>query len=307
MYGEATRYEGGENGGEPARAGQGSDRQGAERPHCRRVARIAFYFFLSLFPFILVLFSLTGYIGREAAFHWVMGQLEATMPQAASRTVVEFVHQVTASPSAGALSISLVLILWSASNIFGALADGLNQAYRVEQRHRWWKKRILSLLLMALTALALLGVSVVVLAGPEIATTLGLRQPARLLLRWPLIFALSVCLMWLSYYLLPNHDQSRAKRRILVGAIVGTTLWVSVTMLFRLYVANFARFTVVYGVVGGVVVILLIWTYLTALSILVGGEVAAALERRSPKVQGRPEGQARGRRGIARRAPSPTP
>ena len=277
-----------------------SDRIAAES------ARIAFYFFLSLFPFILVLFSLTGYIGREAAFHWVMGQLEATMPQAASRTVVEFVHQVTASPSAGALSISLVLILWSASNIFGALADGLNQAYRVEQRHRWWKKRILSLLLMALTALALLGVSVVVLAGPEIATTLGLRQPARLLLRWPLIFALSVCLMWLCYYLLPNHDQSRAKRRILVGAIVGTTLWVSVTMLFRLYVANFARFTVVYGVVGGVV-ILLIWTYLTALSILVGGEVAAALERRSPKVQGRPEGQARGRRGIARGAPSPTP
>jgi membrane protein len=235
-----------------------------------------------------------------------MGQLEATMPQAASRTVVEFVHQVTASPSAGALSISLVLILWSASNIFSALADGLNQAYRVEQRHRWWKKRILSLLLMALTALALLGVSVVVLAGPEIATTLGLRQPARLLLRWPLIFALSVCLMWLSYYLLPNHDQSRAKRRILVGAMVGTTLWVSVTMLFRLYVANFARFTVVYGVVGGVV-ILLIWTYLTALSILVGGEVAATLERRSPKVQGSREGQTRGRRGIARRAPSPTP
>jgi membrane protein len=277
-----------------------SDRIAAES------ARIAFYFFLSLFPFILVLFSLTGYIGREAAFEWVMGQLEATMPQAASRTVVEFVHQVTASPSAGALSISLVLILWSASNIFSALADGLNQAYRVERRHRWWKKRILSLLLMALTALALLGVSVVVLAGPEIATTLGLRQPARLLLRWPLIFALSVCLMWLCYYLLPNHDQSRAKRRILLGAMVGTTLWVSVTLLFRLYVANFARFTVVYGVVGGVV-ILLIWFYLTALSILVGGEVAAALERRSPKVRGLQEGQTRGRRGIARRAPSPTP
>jgi membrane protein len=277
-----------------------SDRIAAES------ARIAFYFFLSLFPFILVLFSLTGYFGREAAFHWVMGQLEATMPQAASQTVVEFVRQVTASPSVRALSISLVLILWSASNIFSALADGLNHAYRVERRHRWWKKRILSLLLMALTALALFAVSVVVLAGPEIATTLGLRQPARLLLRWPLIFALSVCLMWLCYYLLPNHDQSRAKRRILVGAIVGTTLWVSVTMLFRLYVANFARFTLVYGVVGGVV-ILLIWFYLTALSILVGGEVAAALERRSPKVQGRREGQAKERRGIARRAPSPTP
>ena len=277
-----------------------SDRLAAES------ARIAFYFFLSLFPFILVLFSLTGYFGREAAFHWVMRQLEATMPQAASHTVVEFVRQMTASPSAGALSISLLLILWSASNIFAALADGLNHAYRVERRHRWWKKRILSLLLMALTALALLGVSVVVLAGPEIATRPGLRQPARLLLRWPLIFALSVCLMWLCYLLLPNHDQSRAKRRILVGAVVGTTLWIFATLLFRLYVANFARFTVVYGVVGGVV-ILLIWFSLTAFSILVGGEVAAALERRSPKVQGRQADRSRSRQGIARRAPSPTP
>ena len=35
-------------------------------------ASIAFYFFLSFFPLILSLFALTGLIGREAAFDWIM-------------------------------------------------------------------------------------------------------------------------------------------------------------------------------------------------------------------------------------------
>ena len=57
---------------------------------------------------------------------------------------------------------------------------------------------------------------------------------------------------------------------------MGTSLWVLGTMVFRAYVANFDRFHSVYGVLGGVV-ILQLWCYLTALSILVGGEVAAII------------------------------
>lgn len=241
-------------------------------------ARIAFYFFLSFFPFILTLFAITGLVGGEGAFEWIMGGFAAAMPRQTTRFLEQFVGEVTGSTNPGALSVGLLLLLWSASNVFASLSDGLNAAYRVEQQYHWWKRRVLALALLAVASAAVVGAAVLLLAGPEIADLVGLPH-FESFFRWPLTFCLSVGLMWLIYYWLPNHDQTRAKRRILAGAMVGTTMWAIATVLFRLYVANVPRFRVVYGVVGGVVA-LLVWLYLTAVSILVGGEVAAALERR---------------------------
>lgn len=241
-------------------------------------ARIAFYFFLSFFPFILALFAITGLVGGEAAFDWIMGGFSAALPGQTSRFLEQFVGEITRSTSTGALSVGLLLLVWSASSVFASLSDGLNAAYRVERQYDWWKRRVLALALLAVASAAVVGAAILLLTGPEIADLVGLEH-FESFFRWPATFCLSVGLMWLIYYWLPNCDQTRSKRRILVGAMVGTTLWAIVTVLFRLYVANFPRFRVVYGVVGGVVA-LLIWLYLTAASILVGGEVAAALERR---------------------------
>lgn len=247
------------------------DRVGAE------AARAAFYLFLSLFPFILALFAVTSWFGGELVFGWIMSQLTAALPGQASTAVEDFVREITRSPSAGLVSVGLLLTIWSASNAFAALSDGLNAAYRVQRQHRWWKKRALSFGLLAVMSGAAIGSALVVLAGPEIAATLGVPS-FESFLRWPLTYLLAVALSWLIYLLLPNHDQSREKRRILVGAVAGTSLWVLGTMGFRVYVANFDRFHIVYGFLGGVVMLQL-WCYLTAFSILVGGEVAAILER----------------------------
>lgn len=242
-------------------------------------ASIAFYFFVSFFPLILSLFALTGLIGREAAFDWIMNELLVALPVEASEWIGEFVLQVTSSRSASALSIGLVLSLWTASNIFAVLADGLNKAYQAKRRHQWWKRRALAMGLLLVMAVTMIVLAVGVLAGPTIAKVLQVENPFGSL-TWPLTLLLAVSMMWLTYYWLPNHDQSRSKRWILVGAVVGTTLWVAATLLFRLFLSYTPRFSAIYGLVGGIVAFL-IWLYLTALCILVGGEVAAAMERRA--------------------------
>ncbi len=242
-------------------------------------ASIAFYFFLSFFPLILSLFALTGLIGREAAFNWIMNELLVALPAEASDPIGEFVRQVTSSRSAGALSIGLLLSFWTASNIFAVLADGLNKAYQAKRRHQWWKRRALALGLLLILAGAMIVLAVSVLAGPSIAKVLQVENPFGGL-TWPLTFLLAVAMMWLTYYWLPNHDQSRSKRWILGGALVGTSMWVAATLLFRLFLSYTPRFSAIYGLVGGMAA-LLIWLFLTALCILVGGEVAAAMERRA--------------------------
>jgi membrane protein len=82
------------------------------------------------------------------------------------------------------------------------------------------------------------------------------------------------------YYIMPAYDQSTRRRELLIGAVAATVLWLIATAGFRTYVGNFADYSQIYGVIGGVIV-LLMWLYITALAILLGGEIAEALiERR---------------------------
>lgn len=248
-------------------------------------ASIAYYFFLAFFPLLLTMFAVSGMVGSDAAFDWIMQELLVALPPEAARAIDEAANEIVDSSSAGALSIGLLLSFWVASNVFAALADGLNKAYRAGRRHKWWERRALALGLLLVLALALVAATFLLIAGPAIEriVDIDLFQGR---IQWPMTFGLSITMMWLTYYLLPNHDQSRSKRWILFGAVVGTALWVLVTIAFRLFLAYSGRFSAVYGIVGGVAAFL-IWLYLTAMSILVGGEVAAALERRSLSATGR--------------------
>ncbi len=244
-------------------------------------ASIAYYFFLAFFPLLLTMFATTGMIGTEADLHWIMDELLVALPPDAAAAIGEAAGEIARSGSAGALSIGLLLSFWVASNVFAALADGLNKAYRASRRHKWWERRALALGLLLLLGIALIGASFLLIAGPAIERALKI-DAFQGRLQWPLTFFLSISMMWMIYYLLPNHDQSRSKRWILFGAVTGTGLWVLATIAFRLFLSYSGRFSSVYGIVGGMAAFL-IWLYLTAMSILIGGELAAALERRSIK------------------------
>jgi membrane protein len=147
--------------------------------------------------------------------------------------------------------------------------------FDVRDRSSWWKKRLKSLLLMAVGGSLLFGSAAALLAGPQIAGALGL-APLAQWLAWPVVFATLIALLWLIYYILPAHDQSSMRRELFIGAVIGTTLWITATAAFRIYVSNFGNFGMTYGVIGGIIVLLL-WLYLTALAILFGGEVAHVL------------------------------
>ncbi len=240
-------------------------------------ARVAYYVFLSLFPFLLAIFALTGYLGREALFNWIMYELVAALPPQAALALEDSVRQITDVRRPGTLALALVVTFWAASNALTALADGLNAAFRVKLRRRWWQKKALGVAVVAIAGVAVLLGALAVLAGPEIGARIGQRQLGSML-RWPVAGGLVVGMTWLCYYLLPNRKQGAVKLHLLGGAAAATAMWVVCTLLFRLYLSSFGRLDVVYGVLGGVVA-LLIWLYLAAMSILFGGEVAAGLAR----------------------------
>lgn len=240
-------------------------------------AKAAYYFFLSIWPLFLGLFALTGIFGGQSAFEWIMGWIKALLPEEPTAFLERYVRELTAESRPDMLSVGIVLTFWSGSNIFAALTDGLNVMYDVEEARSWWKRRAIAIgFLLAASVLLTVGAASI-LAGHEIIAGLGL-APVYNLLRWPLAFVLLTALLWLVYYVLPDRDQGMSLKWVTVGAVVGSTLWVLLTTGFRLYVANWGTYGETYGLVGSIIV-LLIWLYLSALTILFGGEVAVSLEQ----------------------------
>jgi membrane protein len=252
-------------------------------------AKAAYFFFLSFFPVILALFALTGILGGDDAFRWIMGHLALLLPGSAEAYVEDFVREITDQSRPGMLSLGIFLTLWTASSVFVALSQGLNVMYKIRENRPWLLQRAIALLSLVTTLVLLTAGVMAILVGPVLMRWMYLQHEWAIfwsIVRWPLAFALLTTLMWLLYYWLPARDQSGVKGPTFVGALVGAALWLGATSLFRLYVANFGRFSKTYGVIGGIIV-LLIWLYLTAFTILLGGEVAATLEQKKKERRAR--------------------
>lgn len=240
-------------------------------------AKAAYYFFLSFFPMILALFAFTGIFGGQEAFGWIMGRLRAALPGEASTYLERFVREITGESRPGMASLGVLLALWSASNIFTVLAEGLNRMYDLDEDRSWWKRKAIAVAALTVSLVLLSLGTAALLAGPALVERFGLGA-VWTVLRWPLVFAALTLMMGLIYRWLPNRTARGAGRPLLIGSLVGSGLWVLATFGFRLYVSNFASYSKTYGFIGGIIVLLL-WLYLTALTILFGGEVAATLEQ----------------------------
>lgn len=255
-------------------------------------AQTAYYFFFSLFPLFLFTAPLIGVIGeRQEIMAWLIANLRQAVPAEAVDLVDNVVRDVLNPSSAGVISIGLLGAAWAGSNVFSALIDALNRAYDVEEGRPWWKKKLIALASVLVSAILFAVTTSIMLGGPEIADWIGRRtamgeagEAAWNVVQYPLAFALLVGMLWLIYYFLPNQRQD--KSQILVGALAAAVLWVVVTFLFRTYVANFGSYNKTYGAIGGVIV-LLTWMYLTMLAILTGGELNAELHHGTASIEPR--------------------
>ena len=241
-------------------------------------AKMAYFFFLSLFPLILVIFSLTGIVGGEAAFNRITQVAETAVPQHAWQFVSEVITEIRERERPGVLSLGILLTLWAASNGIAALTRGLNTMYDVEDARPWWRRRVLALGVLAASVVLIVVGATLFVPGMSWLRDVQLDAAWRWG-RWPIAAALLVGLVWLAFRHLPARDQRSAWRETLVGAIVASAVWILATLLFRVYITNFGRYGRTYGAVGAVIV-LLIWFYISGLAVLVGGELAATLEAR---------------------------
>ena len=255
-------------------------------------AQLAYYLILALFPFILVLVSLMGTFSSPELASTLLEYFRGVMPRDVYGLIEEYTGPIISgkAEAPGLLSFGIVFTIWSASGAFSALINALNRAYDVQETRPFWKVKGLAILMtLGLSVLILAGVLLLILGpsiGEGIAVYFGLDDEFLFvwnIVRWPVALLFMVATVALLYFLAP--DAGQPFRWITPGGFVGVFLWVVASVLFSLYVNNFGSYNKTYGSIG-VVIVLLLYLYISSLTILFGATLNAVLVRMKEEISG---------------------
>jgi YihY family inner membrane protein len=251
----------------------------AEHEGFMSAAAIAYYAFLSLFPFSILLLAVSRRLLRPAE---AMTQYRAFLNHYLPG-VTQFL-QIKYAPLEGQLTllriIALLVLIWSGSGIFAVTGRLLDRAWHIKQKGRLWIRRRLLALLIAIIALILIAISLL------FSTTWSLLNRLNFLngIGWfmqiislVIILVLNTLFFSLIYWSLPSAQLRW--REMLPGAILASVLWEAAKALFTVYLSHLPLFNVIYGSVAAIAAFL-IWAYLSGCIVLFCGELNAAYTRR---------------------------
>jgi membrane protein len=251
-----------------------------------RAAQLAYYFLFALFPFLLFLTTLLGYLPIPDLLDRLLETLGQMLPGEAFRLVQDNIRQLVSGQRGGLLSFGILAALWTSSGALTAIIDSLNRAYDVEEGRPFWKVRLTAIGLTVGLSVFVVVALVLLTFGPQIggwvADLVGLGRAFELtwnILRWPVIVGLLVVATALVYYFAPDVEQEW--KWITPGSICAVLGWLLASLGFAFYVNRFGSYNATYGSIGAVIV-LLTWMYVTGLFVLIGGEINAEIEHAAP-------------------------
>ena len=242
-------------------------------------AQMAYYLILSFFPFLIFLMALIG--NSPISSQQVLMGLLGILPEEAYILVRNTVVEIVDTKAGGLAPVSGILALWFASNGIGSIITGLNKAYDEKERRPFWLVKLISIIFtLLLSTVIIFSFILLVFSGvikKQILDGMELEPSYQNL--WNTgryIFISSV--IFLVFLILYRFTPSRRMRwkEVIPGAILATIGWLGTSLGFAYYVDNFSNYSRFYGSIGGVVV-LLIWLYYSAVIVLLGGELNAAL------------------------------
>jgi len=244
---------------------------------------IAYYALLSLFPFLLLALSIVGMVSSTGAdrtaildfvFHYFPRQFGFISTQL----------QALADSGVRLGLVGSVVMVWAAMGVFGAVTAAVNHAWGVHERRSFLRHKLVSFAMLVAAGLLLLAALIMISAlsvlesswfAEALAQAPGAPVVVRLLLRWASL-ALLIFVVGLIFYFVPNAKVRF--RDVWEGAILTGVLWQVALWVFTWYVRDLTRFRMVNGSIAAVVVFL-IWVYTSAMILLFGVEVAAAVAR----------------------------
>ncbi len=138
-------------------------------------AQLAYYFFLSVFPALLVVVAMTSVFPRNL-LDQILAWLGSFTPPDVLQIINSQIQLITKSGHTGLLTFGVLGALWSSSSAMNATIDTLNRAYGIREARPWWKVQSLAIVLTIIMSIFVLVAFTLVVAGPEIAENVADRH-----------------------------------------------------------------------------------------------------------------------------------
>jgi len=243
---------------------------------------MAFSFFLSIFPSMLVVLSLIPFLPVDDLLAALERSYVDILPAKMALYIDTIINEVANTNQSGILGFSLILALYFASSGVGTMLKGFHKSYEMTYKktnllERQWKALKLTLIL----GLLLLGSTLAIIIGKplliKILNTLHLSKAMvgyYNYIRWISTFILYYACIAIIYRVGPTFKNKL--KWFTPGATLATILSVISSLTFAIYVDNFERYNEIYGSIGALILILL-WLQINSFIILIGYELNASI------------------------------
>lgn len=245
-------------------------------------AQLAYFFLLSLFPFLLFLFNLVAYFPLEQEV--ILQAIVDYAPPQVFELIESNIISLVTIQNGGLLSIGIIGTLWAASNGVNAVTKALNRAYNIKPKRIFIVYRLLSILLTVgmffIVIVALLLPVFGRMIGEYVFSWFGFSSEFLQVwetFRWVISSIIFLIVLLALYKLAPRRLVYF--RHVIWGAVFSTVGFQLVSWGFSYYVSSLRNYSATYGSLGTVIV-LMIWFYLFGLIVIIGGVLNAFIHER---------------------------
>lgn len=248
-----------------------------------KAAEISFYLLLSLFPFLIFTISLVVYTPLIKLSKYIF-VLDKMLPSSIFKIVSALTQSAIDNRSFNFLILSFILAMYTMSRAVLCLIRGMNKSYNIRETRPYFEVLFISLVFVIML-LVLIFISMIFLVfgeniGSFLFNLIGLDQYFMYiwnLCRYIIGIVTVIIILMNLYRFTPNKKLTF--KDVMPGAVVSTFCWIIASFCYSFYSSNFARYDIIYGSLGGIIV-LMTWVYLSSWTILIGCEINARLYKR---------------------------
>jgi membrane protein len=271
-------------------------------------AALTYYGLMSLFPAVLFALSLLGLLGQyPETYNAIINYLEDVAPPSVVEPLDRSLRSALQSRGAAttAFVIGIVIALYGTTGALEAARRALNVVFEVESGRSFVRRKLVDVASTFLLIALVLASLILVFVGGDLAEDLlgfiGL-GPTVVdiwnIARWPVALVVAMLVFAFIYYVTPDVEH-RAFHWLTPGAVVGVLVWLLASFGLSTYITRAAEVGEVYGAFASAIV-LLIWLWLTNVSLLFGAELNAEIEREKELAEGVPAAETLNRPDLGR-------
>ncbi len=245
----------------------------------RDSAALTYYLLFAIFPLLIFISTLLGLLELDIAY--ITSVLEPLFPADVLNVVRSYLEYVSANPSRQLLWFSLVFSIWFPMRASGCLMHSLRKAFGRSAPESLWRSQLRILLFTGWLIVVIAVTLCLVVVGRTVLEFVGrfVSVTEAFITAWSslrfVVLALVMVVTLVVLYML-SQGQRRPLREVLPGVASSLAAWMVLSMAFSYYVEHVGQYSVLYGSIATVIVVLL-WLYMSGQVLILGAEFSAAL------------------------------